>query len=184
MKRVHLLSLLLFVVTNIFASTSHWVGTWATSPMVIDGNNLPPSPGLANNSLRQIVQVSIGGEKVRLKLTNHFGNSAVEIKAVELAAAKTAGSSAEIDEKTSVNVTFNGSRSATIAKGNMLVSDEVDFVITPRQNVAITIHYGSSPSTNVSGHSGSRTTSYLASGNTTDFTSAVKTDHWYNILAL
>ena len=72
--------------------------------MTIDGNNLPPSPGLANNSLRQIIQVSIGGEQVRLKLTNHYGNAAVEIKGVELAVAKTAGSSPDIDEKSSVKV--------------------------------------------------------------------------------
>jgi lysophospholipase L1-like esterase len=47
--------------------------------------------------------------------------------------------------------------------------------------VAITIHYGAASSTSVSGHPGSRTTSYIASGNTTDFTNAVRTDHWYNI---
>jgi lysophospholipase L1-like esterase len=50
--------------------------------------------------------------------------------------------------------------------------------------VAITIHYGSASSTSVSGHPGSRTTSYLKSGNTTDFSGAVTTDHWYNILTL
>lgn len=184
MKRNIILSLLFLFVTNTFAADGHWVGTWATAAMTIDGNNLPPSPGLANNSLRQIIQVSIGGEQVRLKLTNHYGNAAVEIKGVELAVAKTAGSSPDIDEKSSVSLTFGGKKTATIAKGSMLVSDAVNFPMTPRQNVAITIHYGASPSTNISGHSGSRTTSYLASGNTTNFASAAKTDHWYHILAL
>lgn len=184
MKRNIILSLLFLFVTNTFAADGHWVGTWATAAMTIDGNNLPPSPGLANNSLRQIIQVSIGGEQVRLKLTNHYGNAAVEIKGVELAVAKTAGSSPDIDEKSSVSLTFGGKKTATIAKGSMLVSDAVNFPMTPRQNVAITIHYGASPSSNISGHSGSRTTSYLAKGNTSDFASAAKTDHWYNILAL
>ena len=69
------------------------------------------------------------------------------------------------------------------AKGKA-VSDPVNFKLNGRQNVAITIHYGSASSTSVSGHPGSRTTSYLKSGNTTDFSNATKTDHWYNILAL
>ena len=161
----------------------HWVGTWGTAPQLVERHNNPPSPGLANNSLRQIVQVSIGGKKVRLKLTNEFSQEATEIRAVELAIAKTAGSSAETDEKTTVSLTFDGKASVEMAAGGKVVSDPVDFKIGPRQNVAITIHYGAS-SPSVSGHPGSRTTSYLKAGNTTDFSDAVRTDHWYNILAL
>ena len=161
----------------------HWVGTWGTAPQLVERHNNPPSPGLANNSLRQIVQVSIGGKKVRLKLTNEFSQEATEIKAVELAIAKTAGSSAEIDEKSTVSLTFDGKASVEIPAGGKVVSDPVNFKIGPRENVAITIHYGAS-SPSVSGHPGSRTTSYLKAGNTTDFSDAVRTDHWYNILAL
>lgn len=163
---------------------NHWVGTWGTAPQLVETNNNPPSPGLGNNSLRQIVQVSIGGEKVRLKLTNEFSTGSTEIKAVELARAKTSGSSSEIDESSTVSVTFNGKAGVTMAAKGKAVSDAIDFHIGPRENVAITIHYGSASSTSVSGHPGSRTTSYLKAGNTTDFSGATKTDHWYNILAL
>ncbi len=162
----------------------HWVGTWGTAPQLVENNNNPPSPGLGNNSLRQIVQVSIGGERVRLKLTNEFSAGSTQIKAVELAVAKTAGSSSEIDESTTVSLTFDGKASVTMPAKGKAVSDPVDFKIGPRENVAITIHYGSASSTSVSGHPGSRTTSYLKSGNTTNFSGATKTDHWYNILAL
>ena len=163
---------------------SHWVGTWGTAPQLVENNNNPPSPGLGNNSLRQIVQVSIGGERVRLKLTNEFSTGSTQIKAVELAIAKTAGSSSEIDESTTVSLTFDGQAGVTMPAKGKAVSDPVDFPIGPRENVAITIHYGSASSTSVSGHPGSRTTSYLKSGNTTNFSNATKTDHWYNILAL
>ncbi|MCR5043669.1 MAG: hypothetical protein K6A93_06005 [Bacteroidaceae bacterium] len=163
---------------------SHWVGTWGTAPQLVENNNNPPSPGLGNNSLRQIVQVSIGGERVRLKLTNEFSAGATQIKAVELAIAKTAGSSSEIDESSTVSLTFNGQAGVTMPAKGKAVSDPVDFKIGPRENVAITIHYGSASSTSVSGHPGSRTTSYLKSGNTTNFSNATKTDHWYSILAL
>ena len=162
----------------------HWVGTWGTAPQLVESHNNPPSPGLGNNSLRQIVQVSIGGEKVRLKLTNEFSKGATEIKAVELAVAKTAGSGSEIDEASTVSLTFDGKASVTMPAGGKAVSDPVNLHLDGRQNVAITIHYGAASSTSVSGHPGSRTTSYLKAGNTTDFTDAVKTDHWYSILAL
>ena len=194
-KMKHRLSTCLFLLvialtaqaaTNINSSSDekHWVGTWATAPMLSGDNNNPPQPGLAYNSLRQIVQVSIGGDVVRLKLSNHFGNSSVEIKGIELALAKTAGSSSEVDEGTTTPLYFDGKKQVTIPAGAMVVSDPVAFSITSRQNVAITIHYGQASSSSVCGHPGSRTTSYLASGNTSSFTSAAKTDHWYHILAL
>ena len=183
MKKRIALMLICLLTAGMALAKGHWVGTWGTAPQLVERHNNPPLPGLANNSLRQIVQVSIGGKKVRLKLTNEFSQEATVIRAVELAIAKTAGSSSEIDEKSTVSLTFDGKASVEIPAGGKVVSDPVNFKIGPRENVAITIHYGAS-STSVSGHPGSRTTSYLKAGNTTDFTDAVKTDHWYNIQAL
>ncbi len=183
MKRIALIIVCLLTAGTLLAK-DHWVGTWGTAPQLVERHNNPPSPGLENNSLRQIVQVSMGGKMVRLKLTNEFSQNATEIKAIELAIAKTAGSSSEIDEASTVSLTFDGQTSVTIPAGGKVVSDPVKFQIKDRENVAITIHYGSASSTSVSGHPGSRTTSYLEAGNTTDFSKATKTDHWYNILAL
>ena len=183
MKRTALI-LACLMTAGVALAKGHWVGTWGTAPQLVERHNNPPSPGLENNSLRQIVQVSIGGKKVRLKLTNEFSQEATEIKAVELALAKTAGSSSEIDESSTVRLTFDGKAGVTIPAGGKVVSDAVSFKMGDRANVAITIHYGAASSTSVSGHPGSRTTSYLKIGNTTDFSDAVKTDHWYNILAL
>ena len=183
MKKLTILFACLLAGSVAFAQ-SHWVGTWGTAPQLVENNNNPPSPGLGNNSLRQIVQVSIGGERVRLKLTNEFSTGSTVIKAVELAYATTSGSSSAIDENSTVSLTFNGQPGVTMPAKGKAVSDPVDFHIDPRQNVAITIHYGSASSTSVSGHPGSRTTSYLKSGNTTNFSGATKTDHWYTILAL
>lgn len=183
MKRIAFIIVCLLTAGTLLAK-GHWVGTWGTAPQLVERHNNPPSPGLENNSLRQIVQVSMGGKKVRLKLTNEFSQNATEIKAIELAIAKTAGSSSEIDEASTVSLTFDGQTSVTIPAGGKVVSDPVKFQIKDRENVAITIHYGSASSTSVSGHPGSRTTSYLEAGNTTDFSKATRTDHWYNILAL
>jgi lysophospholipase L1-like esterase len=182
MKRT-IMMLACMLMAGIALAGGHWVGTWGTAPQLVERHNNPPAPGLTNNSLREIVQVSIGGKKVRLKLTNEFSTEATEIKAVELAIAKTAGSSSEIDEATTVSLTFNGESGVTIPANGTVISDAVNFKMDDRQNVAITIHYGSA-SPSVSGHPGSRTTSYLKEGNTTDFTGAIRTDHWYSIQTL
>jgi len=161
-----------------------WVGTWTTAEQLVEQNNLPPSPGLSGNSLRQIVQVSIGGQTLRLKLSNEFSTGKTEIQSVQIATATTSGSSSAIDESTTTEVTFAGNSSVTLAGGEMVMSDPVAFPLLPRQNVAITIHYGTCSNTNVTGHPGSRTTSYLAKGNTNNFASATKTEHWYNICGI
>jgi lysophospholipase L1-like esterase len=162
----------------------HWVGTWATAPQLVESHNNPPSPGLKNNQLRQIFQLSIGGDSARLKLTNEFSTSATEIVGVELAIAATAGNRPDIDEGSTVSLTFGGSPSVTMAVGQKVTSDPIAFHLEPRQNVAVTIRYGNASSTSVTGHPGSRTTSYLKTASASSFTSATKTEHWYSLLAL
>ena len=165
-------------------SAEDWIGTWATAPQLVETNNNPPAPYLANNSLRQIVQVSVGGKQLRLKLTNEYSNQTTEIKSVDIAIAKTSGSQPDILDDTRQTLTFNGKQSLTMNAGGRATSDPIDFVFTDRTNIAITIHFGQVSSTNVTGHPGSRTTSYIAKGNTHDFTGATTTEHWYVIDAL
>ena len=75
---------------------------------------MPPKPGLANNTLRQVVRVSIGGERIRLKLSNEYGNAPLEIKAVHLAQSD---GLYRIKPETGIMVTFNGSPSVTLPPG-------------------------------------------------------------------
>src|SRR5437763_1893287 len=65
--------------------TQAWVGTWATGPQLTETANNPPSPGLTNNTLRQIVFSSISGSQLRLRLSNEFGDGPVTINAVHVA---------------------------------------------------------------------------------------------------
>jgi lysophospholipase L1-like esterase len=91
-----------------------------------------------------------------------------------------------IDVFTSKELKFNGNSEVTMNAGGAVISDPIAFNLTPRMDLAITIYFGQTSAT-VTGHPGSRTTSYLLAGNTTsqtDFTGAVTTDHWYNINAI
>lgn len=159
---------------------AHWVGTWGTAVQLTEPHNNPPEPGLSNNTLRQRVRVTIGGDTLRLKLSNQFGNDTLKIKAISIAPAM---EGSHIDSSKAVNVLFNGRKNLNIETGISVISDAFLFKLTPRMDVAITIAYDKVP-TNITGHPGSRTTSYIMQGDKlTDakFEGAVKTDHWYSI---
>lgn len=180
-----LLTALLSVMMAAPASAGkHWVATWATAEQVVEPHNCPPAPGLENNSIRQIVQTSISGKVVRVKFSNEFSKGPVTINAAEIAKAATAGSSSDIVAGTEVSLTFGGRSSVTIQPGELVTSDPVKFKMGTRENVAITMHLGEASSTSVTGHPGSRTDSYIAAGQTSDFTGAVSTAHWYIINAI
>jgi lysophospholipase L1-like esterase len=178
------------ISTTGFASVKHlkkpapakaWVGTWGTARQLVEPNNMPPAPGLSNNTLRQVVCVSIGGKRLRLKFSNEFSKSALTMKCVQLAVS-TGGNT--IDKQTTKTLKFNGKSEVTMEPGSELFSDPVAFKLEPRMEVAITILFGETSPT-LTGHPGSRTTSYLLAGDHTsadaDFTEAIKTDHWYVI---
>jgi hypothetical protein len=57
----------------------HWVGTWASAPQLTEPSNLPPAPGFADTTLRQIVHVSIGGKQLRVRFSNAFGTKPLTI---------------------------------------------------------------------------------------------------------
>jgi lysophospholipase L1-like esterase len=157
-----------------------WVGTWNTSEQLVEPRNLPPEPGLSDNTLRQVVHVSIGGDRLRVKFSNEFSTSPVTMKAVHIAAS--AGNSA-IKPETDKPLLFDGKPEYTMAPGTAVISDPFDFNLEPLSNVAITIYFGET-SPDVTGHPGSRTTSYILTGNEVskvEFTDAVQTDHWYTI---
>ncbi|MBQ4278150.1 MAG: SGNH/GDSL hydrolase family protein [Bacteroidaceae bacterium] len=155
-----------------------WVATWATAVQKVEPHNLPPAPGLSGNTLRQIIEVSTGGKNVRLQLSAQYDSQEVEIEQVELAEALTQGESADIKESSTVVLKWNGSTKTTMKPGEMLTSDPIRFRLKPRTRVAITIRFGKCGATDVSGHPGSRTTSYIATGWTNNFSEAKRMDHW------
>ena len=159
------------------------VGTWGTAPQLVEVKNMPPEPGLANNTLRQVVRVSIGGKKLQLKFSNEFSAGYLQLKSVQIALS-TGGSN--IDPSTVKQLTFNGRPDVIINPGMAIYSDPVQFNLKPRTDLAITIYYGEVPQ-DLTGHPGSRTTSYILTGNklsSADFSGSVPTDHWYTITGI
>ena len=156
----------------------HWAGTWGAAPQLTENQNMPPRPGLASNTLRQVVHVSIGGKQLRVRFSNAFGNGPVTMSSVQMALS--AGGSA-IKPETSKSLTFHGEPAVTILPGELTMSEPVDFDLAPLTDIAVTIHFTAAPG-GLTGHPGSRRTSYLQAGDSvsaTNLPSAATTAHWY-----
>ena len=68
------------------ANIAHWVGTWATAPV----SQAPSAANQVNNqTLRQIVHISVGGDQVRVKLSNAFGTDSLVVSAAAIGARDT-----------------------------------------------------------------------------------------------
>ena len=148
------------------AAAEHWVGAWGCGPQLTEPSNLPPAP-LANSTLRQFVHVTLGGKRLRARLSNAYGANAVVVNAAHVALAAGAGSagSGNIDPATDKPLTFHGAPSATIPPGEAVLSDPIAYDLPPLTNLAVTICFGNISATAINGHPGSRTTSFIQSGN-------------------
>jgi lysophospholipase L1-like esterase len=170
--------ILLAAANSCGAHSKHWVGTWGTSPQLTEPQNLPPAPGLMGNTLRQVVHVSVGGKKLRVRFSNAFGTSAMTMSDAHIALSS--GGSA-IKTESDRALMFDGKRGVTILPGESILSDTFAFDLPPLSDIAVTVHFDAMSGA-VTGHPGSRTTSYLQTGDSVsaaDLPAAVKTMHWY-----
>ena len=167
---------------------ARWVTTWHTAVVPRAAN--PPQQGQGqpplnfdNQTLRQIVHVSLGGDRIRVVLSNAFGTDPLTIGAAgvalrQKAAAITAGSSRPL--------MFDGRPSVSIPPGAIYVSDPVALTVPALSDLAIDIHIpgntaaGMSPLTT---HGNARQTSYVSNtGNhvgAAELPVATETQSWW-----
>mgnify|MGYP002765619099 FL=1 len=179
MKRL-LVLFMVFCAISTYSLAQNWVGTWATAPQTVVRSFMPYNNCMTNRSVRQVVKVSIGGDVIRLKLSNIYSMQPVEIRSIYIAHAK---DSSDIDAKTAQYFKFGNSYKTVIPAGKQIVSDALKFNLRNLERVAITINYTSAPEIPTV-HMGSRTTSYIMKGVTnahSNFEKAFRENHWYNI---
>ena len=124
------------------APKQHWVATWAAAQQTSDTKpGVPqtdvPRPGFTNQTVRMIVHTSIGGQQVRIHLSNAFGTHSLRIGAVHIALRSQQGA---IVPGTDHAVAFHGSPSVTIPPGAPMISDAVQMEIPQLGDVAVSIY--------------------------------------------
>ena len=85
------------------------------SPQLTEPGNLPPAPGFSDTTLRQVIRLSLGGKRLRVRFSNAFGTVPLTIHEVQIAKSK--GSRGMILPETSRPLTFHGEASVTIPPG-------------------------------------------------------------------
>lgn len=151
--------------TLAFAEDTTWVGTWAASPQPIWGGDFPLPTllpfNLWNQTVRQKVRVSLGGENLRIVLSNEYGKSPLVIDSVHVALPGEAGSA--IEPRSDTMVTFGGSERLTIPAGAPAVSDPIALEVPARGDIVISF-FVSGPAPIGTFHWDAEETGYVGAG--------------------
>lgn len=177
------LAALLALGASAAPAQDHWVGSWASSQQIPEPHNALPDDKLRDVTLRQVVRLSLGGERLRVRLSNAFGTQPLRIDDVHVALSD---GGARIAAGSSRAVTFEGQGSVTIPAGADYVSDPVDLAVPALGSVAVSMHLPDPPAGQTS-HPGSRIASWLltgAHGDAADLPGAEAVEHWYQLAGI
>jgi lysophospholipase L1-like esterase len=120
----------------------HWVGSWARAmhmPNPAVGNDVPNEIfALGDRTLRQIVRISSGGEQIRIRLANTFGDQPIVVGAASVALR---GRDEIIDPATAHEATFSGLPAVTIPAGAIVLSDPIDLSVPNLAELAVSLYF-------------------------------------------
>ena len=139
-------------------SERSWVGAWSGSPQIPTPLFVAPAEGFNNQTIRNIVHTSVGGNAVRLWLTNAFGTQPVTFNAIYVGIQQ---SGADLVRGSNHPVTFGGNGSVTIPVGAEALSDPVPLAVESEQNLAISL-FSSGRTGRPTAHSFAQQTNYVS----------------------
>jgi len=116
-----------------------WVATWAASPLGFRsfGNAEPPAP-LRDQTVRQVLRISAGGDRLRVRFSNENGAEPLVIGAASVGLADV--ESVVVDGSVHA-LTFGGERSITIPPGAPALSDPVELAVEDLSTLAVSIYF-------------------------------------------
>lgn len=163
---------------NTHNGVSGWVTTWS-------GSAMSPTPlassvqSLNDQTVRDIVYTSAGGDAVRIRVTNAFGDAPLTVRSATVARQLRG---ADLDPATTHRLTFGGGPSVVVPKGGSVLSDPIRMPVPALSSLAVSLYAPGSvaPATY---HQYSQTTNYLASGDhaadTAGTAFATKVSTWF-----
>lgn len=162
-RAFRLLLLISIVFSSITArSQDHWVGTWAAAPL--SSKNDGAQFSASDLTYREIVHVTLGGDRIRIVLSNEFGDDPLLIggAAVALSAGK-----GDVHGSTVQTVTFGGQPSIIVPSGAMIISDPINFNLPSLTDLAVSIFIPTQQVQDATIHAVANQTNYVVRGNAT-----------------
>jgi len=140
-----------------------WTTTWTASQQPVWASGALPLPTglpdvISDATVLQRVRISVGGRRVRLVLSNHYGKQAIQIGAAGIRG---------LAGRTGRPVTFAGHAAVTVAAGATVTSDPVDLDTPALDTLAVSL-YLPRPTMLTSFHWDGRQTAYIAPGDQVD----------------
>jgi lysophospholipase L1-like esterase len=135
-----------------------WVGSWGASPLTATSATMQVTH-LADQTVRNIVYTSVGGDRVRIRVSNAFGDRTVTIGRASIATEYFGASVKDLHA-----LTFRGRSSVQIPPGAEVLSDSLPLRVPPLTDLAVSL-YVPSDTGPVTSHFLARQNNYLATGN-------------------
>lgn len=162
-----LFSLALFTsVTQAEVPKHQWITTWSASPQKVWNKDFvfPPliPEQISNQTIRQVNQISLGGEAVRLVFTNQYGEQPLYIDQTTIGLAN----AASLKSKSTYPVYFSGQLKAKILPGKQLVSDPIELAVPDHTQLVVNSFIQKS-TTFKTFHWDAKQTSWIIAGNQT-----------------
>ena len=137
---VLLAAVALVLCQNAIAQSSnlngHWVSDWSTAVQApADYPGAPPLLVVENQTVRMVVRPILGGNRLRVRLSNVYGTSALKIGAAHIAVLRQGSAIVPESDRT---LTFGGQASVSIPAGAPMLSDPVDLKVGDLAELAIT----------------------------------------------
>jgi len=117
---------------SVNSPNSNWVGAWGASP----APPMPDSKSFENQTVRQVVRLSAAGERLRVRLTNEYGEAPLEVGAITVSLAGSDGAPVGAP----VPLTFGGQSSTSIPRFSPMLSDPVALPVKALDQIVINLY--------------------------------------------
>ena len=129
---------ILYGVPCLGASSDSWTATWASSPQARGPNPREPLLSIDNQTVRERIRASIGGNQTRLRFSNEFGATPLVIGSATVAVPTDPST---VKQESIRSVTFEGHKSVTIPAGAPVLSDPVNFPVSSGAEITVSIYF-------------------------------------------
>lgn len=166
----------LAVRATMLPASSTWTATWAPSQSAAAARPAAGTadrvPTYANATIREIIHTSIGGDHVRVRISNEYGDRPIVIGGAHIAL-RVSGSTTNAASGRAL--TFAGNPSVIVRTGSVVVSDPIPFVVPELGDLAVSLFLPDSARTTTR-HSLAVQTTYVSKAGNQIATSAFSAD--------